>query len=452
MKIMGQLITYILVLNFALYPQQGVAQVKADAPKKVTFSLVKLLAHELKSNPKDYFSDEELSQKEAIMEKAVTNSAVEDIKKKLKDESYNFGEIKQQIQAQLLLEEQNKLIELKNVLAHASPDKLDVFFKQAMKDGYYAEDFKMSYMSAYNQLEKIEVLMQMLSSDLSMIRSQNAKQIGLMTRADLLKQLESTGTLMTYKNDKVIMVLIIVLTVAVAGLATWGIISATKARHERKKKELNDQFDQAEQDAINQHNQDIKTLEQVFAERERLREEGYVWQVCATTTTMKTASCSYDFKTHAGEEVCVTHCLKQPQTGLEAMHSKSCLSSYIPNNCFTKNPTAAGYDDGYDSGYDHGYDVGYDRGYDNAYTPAYNNAYSSAYNSGYDSGYSSGFSSGYSDGAADYADTEGSLKMLKPAGLRAILTGEEDERALGYKKGFQEGYAYALQLKVGISF
>ena len=452
MKIMGQLITYILILNFVLYSPSGVASVKASEPRKVTFSLVKILAHELKNNQKDYFADEELTQKEAIQEKFITNSAVEDIKKKLKDESYSFAEVKQQLQAQLLLEEQNKLIELKVILSKASGDKLDKFFEQAMKDGYYAEDFRMSYHSAYNQHEKIEILMQMLSGDLSLIRSQNAKQLGLMTRADVLKQIESTGTLMNYKNDKVIMVLIIVLTVAVAGLATWGIISATKARHERKKKELNDQFDQAEQDAINQHSADIQTLEQIFAERERLREQGYVWQVCSTTTTPKTSSCSYDFKSHSGDEVCITHCLKQPQTGAEAMHSKSCLSNYIPNNCFTKNPSVAGYDDGYDDGFDHGYDVGYDRGYDNAYTPAYNNAYSSAYNSGYDSGYSSGFSAGYSDGAADSADTEGSMKSLKPASLRSLLAGEEDDRALGYKKGFQEGYAYALQLKVGISF
>lgn len=325
-----------------------------------------------------------------------------------------------------------------------------MFFNQAMKDGTYSQDFKMSYFSAYNQREKIEILMQMLSSDVSLIRSQNAKQLGLMTRAEILKQLETTNTLMNYKNDKVVMILIIVLTVAAAGFITWGVISATKARHERKKKELNDEFDQAEQNAQNQYNADIATLDQVFAERARLREEGYVWQVCATTTSVKSASCSYDYKTHAGEEVCVTHCLKQPQTGAEAMHSKTCLSSYIPNNCFQKNPTAAGYDDGYDDGYS----VGYDRGYDTAYDSAYSSGYNSAYQSGYDSGYSSGFSSGYSDGVADSpSDTdEGSMKSFKPKNLKDLLSGEEDDRASGYKKGFQEGYTYALQLKVGISF
>lgn len=454
MKTMGRLISYILIMHFALYPQAGVSAVSAEpkaAEKKVTFSLVKILANELKVNSKEYFTPEELSMKEAIQDKSITNSAMEDIKKKLKDESYSFAEVKQQIQAQLLLEEQNKMIELKFILSKVSPEKLDAFFKQAMKDGYYSQDFKMSYYSAYNQHEKIEILMQMLSSDISLIRSQNAKQLGLMSRADILKQLESTGTLMSYKNDKVVMILIIVLSVAAAGLITWGIISATKARHERKKKELNDEFDRAEQNAHNQYNSDIASLEQVFAERARLREEGYVWQVCSTTTTVKTASCSYDFKTHAGEEVCVTHCLKQPQTGAEAMHSKTCLSSYIPNNCFQKNPTAAGYDDGYDSGWDSGYSVGYDRGYDNAYSPAYNNAYNSAYNSGYDSGYSSGFSAGYSDGVADSPDDESSMKS-KPLNLKDLLRGEDDDRAMGYKKGFQEGYTYALQLKVGISF
>lgn len=452
MKIMGRLISYILIMHFSLYPQAGVSATTQpkQAEKKVTFSLVKILANEMKVNSKEYFSAEELSLKESIMDKSVTNSAMEDIKKKLKNESYSLAEIKQQLQVQLLLEEQNKMIELKYILSKVSQEKLDVFFKQAMKDGYYSPDFKMSYQSAYNQPEKIEILMQMLSSDVSMIRSQNAKQIGLMSRADILKQLEETGALMSYKNDKVVMVLIIVLSIAAAGLITWGVVSATKARHERKKKQLNDEFDQAEINAQNQHANDIKTLEQIFAERERLREEGYVWQVCSTTKTNKTASCSYDFKTHAGEEVCVTHCLKQPQTGAEAMHSKTCLSAYIPNNCFQKNPTAAGYDDGYD----HGYSVGYDRGYDNAYSSAYNNAYNNAYNRGYDSGYNSGFSSGYSDGVADSPDDEdaGSRKSLNPSALSSLLRGEQDDHALGYKKGFQEGYTYALQLKVGISF
>lgn len=455
MKTMGKLISYILVMHFALYPQSGVSAATSQpkaAEKKVTFSLVKILANELKMNSKDYFTAEELSKKESIMEKSVTNSALEEIKKKLRNESYSFSQIKQELQAQLLLEEQNKMVELKFILSKVSPEKLDAFFSQAMKDGYYSPDFKMSYFSAYNQREKIEVLMQMLSSDVSLIRSQNAKQLGLMTRADILKQLEATGTLMNYKNDKVIMILIIVLSVAAAGFITWGIISATKARHERKKKELNDEFDQAEQNAQNQYNADIATLDQVFAERARLREEGYVWQVCSTTTTVKTASCSYDYKTHAGEEVCVTHCLKQPQTGAEAMHSKTCLSSYIPNNCFQKNPTAAGYDDGYDDGYDSGYDVGYDRGYDSAYGGAYRTAYNNAYSSGYDSGYSAGFSSGYSNGVSDSPSDEGTMKSFKPKNLIDLLRGEDDDRAMGYKKGFQEGYTYALQLKVGISF
>ena len=442
MKIMGRLISYILIMHFALYPQGGVAAPAPKAAKKVTFSLVKLLAFELKNNSKDYFSAEELSRKEAIVDKSITNTALEEIKAKLKNESYSFEEIKQQIQAQLLLEEQNKLIELKVILSKASSEKLDLFFNQAMDDGSYDQDFRMSYTSAYNQLEKIEVLMQMLSSDISLIRSQNAKQLGLMSRADLLKQLETTGTLMSYKNDKVVMVLIIVLTVAAAGLITWGVVSATKARHERKKKEINDEYDRKEQDAKNQYAADVKSVDQIFAEREKYREEGYVWQVCSTTTSTKTSSCSYDYKSYSGEEVCVTHCLKQPQTGAEVMPSKSCLSSYIPNNCFVKNPTAAGYDDGYANGNKRGYSVGYDAGYDSAYQSAYNQAYSAAYSSGYDSGYSAGFDAGYSDGSS----------KSKTSHLKTLLAGDDDERAQGYKKGFREGYTYALQLKVGISF
>jgi hypothetical protein len=173
--------------------------------------------------------------------------------------------------------------------------------------------------------------------------------------------------------------------------------------------------------ALDAHAQDIQNLEQVFTERERLREQGYVWQICSTTKSIKTATCSYDYLSHSGEEVCVTRCLKQPQTGAETMHVKSCLSSFIPNNCFTKNPTAAGYDDGYDDGYDSGYDVGYDRGYDAAYD--------SAYNSGYDYGYSAGFSAGYSDGYSDYSTDDGRPKTKTVLTIKEILS--NDERSMG---------------------
>jgi len=439
MKTLSQFISFALIFNFILYPSHTSAQSTSLPAKKVNFSIVKILADELKTNPKDYFSQEELSLKETVAEKGVTNLALEEIKKKLLDESYSFSEIKQQIHSQLIQEEQNRLIELKYILAKASTERLDQFFQMALDQGQYDPELRLVYDSAYNQHEKIEVIMQMVHSDLGMIRTLNAKQIGLMSRADLLKQLETSGTFATHKNDKVITVIIIVLAVAVAGLATWGIISATKARHERKKKEMNDDFDTREQQAQQDFENSIKNLDEVFKERERLREEGYVWQVCSTTKTFKTATCSYNYQTHSGQETCVTHCLKQPVTNHETMHTKSCLVDFIPNNCFQKNPTEAGYDDGYSRGYSNGYDSGYDTAYDDAYRSAYNQAYSSAYYRGYDSGYSAGFSSGYS---------AGSSKSLPPM-LKLLKGMANDEHELGYSKGYQEGYAYALNLRVG---
>jgi hypothetical protein len=463
---MGRLITSVLVLHFALTPQYGIAapapQVKTEAPKKVTFSLVKQLVMDMKANPETYFSKEELSLKAKLVDKSVTNDVMANIKKKLSDSSYDLAATKQEILSQLTVEQQNKLIELKYALSHVDGVKLDRFFRTAMKDGLYSRELQYSYDSAYGSREKLEVLMQMLNSDMSMILSQNAKEIGKMDRAALLKQLETTGSFMTIKDDKTTTILIIVLTIAAAGLLTWGIMSSTKARYEKKTKEMNEDYDNREQQAIDENNQKIASLDQTFAERARLRDEGYTWQVCSTTKTAKTSVCSYDHKSYGGEQVCVTNCLKNP-AGLETGHVQTCLSAYIPNNCFFKNETEAGYDDGYDDGYDEGYDVGYDRAYDAAYNQeyqrAYDSAYSSAFNSGYDSGYNSGFSAGYDDGYDDNyvppapectSDCDGSAKAL--ARLKAIVTPkEEDERAQGYRKGFQEGYAYALQLKVGVN-
>lgn len=469
MKIMGRLITAVLVLHFTLYPQHGMAAttpvVKTEAPQKVTFSLVKQLVMDMKASPEAYFTKEELSMKAKLIDKAVTNEVMAGIKKKLTDSSYNLASVKQEILASLTTEQQNKLIELKYALSQVDSSKLDRFFRTAMRDGIYSKDLQYSYESAYGSREKLEVLMQMLNSDMSMILSQNAKQIGMMDRAALLKQLELTGSFMTIKSDQTTTVLIIVLTIAAAGLLTWGIMSSTKARYEKKTKEMNEDYDRREQAAIDENAKKIATLDQTFAERARLRDEGYTWQVCSTTKTPKSSACSYDHRSYAGEEVCVTNCLKNP-AGLETGHIKTCLSAYIPNNCFVKNPTEAGYDDGYDHGYDNGYNVGYDRAYDAAYDQeyqrAYDNAYSSAYKSGYDSGYSSGFSAGYDDGYDDNyvppkppetctSDCDGSSKIL--ANIKNIMraNADEDERAQGYRKGFQEGYAYALQLKVGIN-
>lgn len=467
MKIMGRILSAVLVLHFTLYPQQGYAApirgaVKTEAPKKIAFSLVKQIVVDMKAKPETFFSKEELSLKAKMLDKAVTNEVIADIKKKLANESFSFAEVKQQILAQLAMEEQAKLIELKFALSKLDGEMLDRYFRTAMRDGLYDIDLKYSYESAYGQREKLEVLMQMLHSDMSLIRSQNAKQIGLMSRADLLKQIETSGSIMSIKNDKTTQILIIVLTIAAAGLITWGIMSSTKARYDKKTKEMNADYDRREQQAIDENNQKIATLDQTFAERARLRDEGYTWQVCSTTRTPKTSSCSYDFKSYSGEQVCVTNCLKSP-TGAEVHHVKTCLSSFIPNNCFQRNETVAGTEDGYDAGYDRGYNVGYDRAYDSAYdyeyNRAYDSAYSPAYSSGYNSGYSSGFNSGYNDGYdANYVPpappeeecTDCGSKSL--TNLRGILAPkEEDDRAAGYRKGFQEGYAYALQLKVGLN-
>jgi hypothetical protein len=473
MKIMSRLLSTVLVFHFALAPQYvkaapaPVQPVKTEQ-KKVTFSLVKQLVMDMKASPESYFSKEELSFKAKLLDKAVTNEVMEKIKKKLQNNAVDLAATKQEILGQLTVEQQNKLIELKYALSKVDSVKLDRFFRTAMRDGLYSKDLQFSYDSAYGSREKLEVLMQMLNSDMSMILSQNAKSIGKMDRAALLKQLDETGSFMSIKNDKTTTVLIIVLTIAAAGLLTWGIMSSTKARYDKKTKDMNDDYDQREQDAINENEKKIASLDQTFAERARLRDEGYTWQVCSTTRAPKTSSCSYDHKAYSGEEVCVTNCLKNP-AGLETGHVKTCLSAYIPNNCFVKNPTEAGYDDGYDNGYDEGYNVGYDRAYeaayDSEYQRAYDNAYSNAYNSGYDSGYSAGFSAGYDDGyddnyvppappvdECDVTDCEGSAKALRNIkNIFAVKVQEEDERAQGYRKGFAEGYAYSLQLKVGIN-
>jgi hypothetical protein len=430
-----KIISYLLILQFLFYTPYGTSQVETQKVKQIPFALVKMLKHELTVNSDHYFTDDELSFKAAQIDKKVTNEVVSEIVKQLKDSSFSFESIKANINQGLIQEEQNKLIEIKYLLSLAPSQKLDDFFHEALKYGMYSNEYKFLYQSAYNQLEKIEVLMQMINQDFSLIRSQNAKQLGMMNREQLIKHFESTDELMHYKNNKVLTAVIIVLTVAAAGFITWGVISATKARHERKKSELNADYDQRERDAYAQHLKDIKTLEEFFAERERLREEGYVWQICSVTTTPKTSSCSYDFRSYSGDEVCTTRCLKNA-TGHELMHAKNCSSGFIPSNCFNKNPAVAGYDDGYAVGWNNGYDVAYTRAYNDAYSSAYNNAYSYAYSRGYDRGYNAGFNAGWSDGYYDYSN--------KKMGLV-----EEDDNALGYQKGFSEGYSYALQLKTG---
>lgn len=433
----------LLILQFLLYAPLSFAKTEntIQTKKIVPFALVKMLRHELDTNQEVYFNQDDITRKADRIDEQVTDEIVADILDQLKDSSYSFKEIKAKINQSLIREEQERLIELKYLLSKAPTGKLDQFFKQAMQDGMYQGDYQFYYDSAYNKLEKIEVLMQMLNSDFSLIRSQNAKHLGMMNRDQLIKHVEKTGRLSLHKNNRALKAVIIVLTIAAAGLITWGVVSAVKKRHERKKAELNADYDQREEDAYNQHLDDIQSLEDVFAERERLREEGYVWQVCSVTTTPKTSSCSYDFNTYSGNEVCTTRCLKNAQ-GLETMHQTNCSSGFIPSNCFNTNPTVAGYNDGYDDGYNDGYNVGYDRAYDSAYRTAYDNAYSQAYYTGYNDGYNSGFDSGWNSGY-DAGYSAGSSKMMSKS------LNEIDDRELGFQKGYSAGYAYALQLKTG---
>jgi hypothetical protein len=209
---------------------------------------------------------------------------------------------------------------------------------------------------------------------------------------------------------------------------------------------MHDDYDNQEQSTEAEYARKEQELLAQQSERNRLRDEGYVWAVCKTETRNKTASCLYDHSSHSGSETCITRCLKNPTTGDETQQTVSCTSAFIPNNCFLQNRYDQGHDAGFDDGYDHGYDYSYQRAYDQAYREYYDRAYSSAYTRGYDYGYSEGYSDGLAQAVYDNSELDGDT-CTGDCGKSAK---SDDELAAAYKKGYHEGYTLASMALLGL--
>lgn len=458
MKIYKKFLT--LFISVQLLTVTNPVTASETVKKRTPNAVLKVLQQEIDKNESFYFPERYAGIQKHTLGDEVTK-AHDELIAKLEDTSFNFDAIKQELIVKMELEEQTQLDDFRYVLKRMTSDDLDKVFKASMKKGIYPEALQSNYDYAFNMAEKREVVMTMMMGDLQRVKSATIKRIGMADRAQLIEELKTSDSLFRYKNREWKNIVIVVLTLALAGFASWAIMSSIKKSYAEKTEDMHDDFDQAETDLEEDYRQRNEDLLATFEERARLREEGYVWQICSTTSSVKTASCSFDYKTHSGLEICQTRCLKNPTTGEETMHSTSCSSAYIPSNCFLRNQYDIGWDEGYEDGYDNAYYEAYQRAYDDAYSTYYSDAYSEAYGRGYDYGYSSGYSDGLSE--AEYDDTsddiveddtcydddlDGYCDPGMDPSLEKVFPSlkSNDDVFMGYKKGYREGYAYATSL------
>ncbi len=421
-------------------------------------SLLNTLRKEMMMNQDSFLPKEETDQRLFLQDKEEMLKAKNEILEKLQDDSINILSIKKDLNKQLQENMKSQIIEFKYVLKSLPETRIQEIISALTNHRFYSADMQLELMLAYTVKEKEKILLKYLTQDLQNLTSQSSKKIGYLTRSDLIKEIKSSESFLNSKNEKLKTALIIVASVAVAGLATWGILSATKKRHEKRMADLEvshkQRLDQAEKDYLQnlldaerdhqqasdqdstdhqnsmQFQQDhysgkMVELQASFDERARLRDQGYVWTVCSVTEKQKTVTCPYNFETYIGVEVCSSRCIKNLTTGdVYSQESLICTSASIPDNCYKTNPYTLGFSAGDVDGYNSGYDSSFNEHYKRAFDLAYDSAYFEGQGHGDSDGYSDGFNAGYSAGLSD---------------------GQYDSDATyseGYQDGYDDGYTY----------
>lgn len=467
----------ITLLSTCLLSQGGVmAQTQSQAKVILNDAALRTFKVEVTKSGEQLFEDEENYGNQFYDDLNTASDASAEFVRKIDDTSIPLKDIQKELIQKIQSEEEAQIKEIRMYLTKMDMETIDKIFYTAIEKGQYDYNTQFEYDIAYTEAEKRLLLLKLISADLNQAKSKMLFRIGKLSREQLRQEFELTQTMLNnsinMKSNKFFgygdgkkrykAIIITVLTVAAAGLATWAIISKTKERYEKKlekkKKEYADKTEQmyadydrlteelkqnhtteleriiAEHEALmSEVTQDFANdeaaLREVFASREELRESGYTWKVCNVQENVKSTTCSYDGNSYSGVERCVSHCLVSPEGREIGQTSLVCTNSNIPYNCSTPNPTVQGetngdldgYFDGYDYGYDNAYSTAYDRAYDDLYSDGYYDGDSDGYADGYDEGYMDGYHAGLSDGeydsTMDYND--------------------------GYDAGYADGYDYA---------
>lgn len=419
--------------------------VSADQQKSfVVSAMVKEVAKEIEVNGHFYYPDKYNSRLDSEIP-VETQKGHDELIAKFSDLRNNIDELKDELISELNKQSHVQLNEMNYVLSLMDSSTLDRLFDRSFDRGYYSDDLEYRYNLAFTSLEKRRIISSMISMDINQLKSSQIKRVSLSTRDQLIQELSLSKTFLLTENKKIKRTTAIILTVIAAGIVTWAMTSMIKSHFEKKTSDMNDDFDNAETQAEKEYAQKTKDLIAEYELRAELRESGYVWAVCNERRLLETSSCIFDHTVHTGEKVCVTRCLKNPETGDERFAVESCSSAFIPNNCHIKNQ----YDTGWDNGYDDGYDDGYDRAYDSAYEDAYADFYYRNYDRGYSNGYDYGYSAGYSDGY-DEAVYDDSLEG-DDFGEESIFTSAKGLIPVkGFTKGYRDGYRHAQKFKLGL--
>lgn len=446
------IINVLCLLNVSTFANSNSAFLnkKVIKEKFVANAIVKELTKEIEVNGSFYYPDKYNSVIDSVMPEE-TKRAHDELIAKFKNSQNDITELKDELISKLNAEAQIQLKEMSYVLSRMDSSSLDRLFDRSMQRGRYSKEVSFDYNLSFTAKEKRGVIYSMIASDIEQMKSAQTKRISLSTREQLIKEFELAKSFFVLKNQKLKRTAAIILTVIAAGLATWALTSFIKTKFEKKTRDMNNDFDNAETETEEEFAKKTQDLIAEFEERERLREEGYVWMVCGERKFSQTSSCIFDHTVHSGEKVCVTRCLKNPATGDEKFAVENCSSAFIPNNCHIKNQYDTGWDNGYDDGYDDGYDRAYDSAYEDAYADFYYRNYDRGYNNGYDYGYSAGYSDGYDEAVYDNSigDDDDDWSDWDD-GTESVVNKSNTRSVKGFKRGYADGYRHAQKLKLGL--
>jgi hypothetical protein len=451
-----------LIMQLAL----PVPALRAGGAPLVPLAATKLFKQQIESHVDQYPFQLKGDQAAALQAEIVQSTR--EILRKLGDDSYQLDGIREQLLRQMFDEEQAELRQLAVAVSTFDRVTVDRIFEQAMSQGTYETSLREDFAATRTLSGRQALLTQLLSSDLSQMKSASAKRIGMLDRqelaAELNRNLAEMNTMISWKT-----ILTISVSLAAAAFISWAIVRHEANVYEKKTRQAIADNQKAEADLQASFAQQNADLQATFARRAQLRDAGYVIAVCDTKSTPQSTTCAYDrnANVYTGNQICVTTCMKGP-TGDQQMPVTSCSSAFVPVNCFVQNPWVSGYNSGYDDGYNRGYNEEYTPAYNQAYNKAYNNAYPGGYHDGYRSGYNSGYDDGYSEGyndglAAAQSSSSSSTSTTTVTSPTSGNTGTTTANAVaggkaaakssnpylqGRDAGYRAGYAFA-QLQRG---
>lgn len=352
--------------------------------------------------------------------------------------------------SKIALEEQKR-----DVLRHLETlrtDEMDVLAQVLATNPAYLDEW-MQYQASFTRIEKNRALSSAVLKDIDHVFSAQLKRSRMMGRQAWVDDLKKVKSVYDAKGDGWKKVLqISALAVAGIGLVTWGIAHGV----------YSGRFNAARNERIREYNALWNDLEGKYLQLESdlnasevdyLQRNGFTWGVCGSFEMPDSILCNrYDYALFSGQKHCTVHCYKNARTGQETLHAApSCISPFIPSDCYDPTEYDRGFNDGYEEGWYTGYEEGTVEGEYDGFYDGYDDGYEDAYYDGWTEGEAEGYASGYADGfSAGYSAYVSAVSSTSSTGSLTLSSSTSSSSLSTYQKGFMAGQQDSKMLFGGL--